>query len=59
MRYRSASLAVMMLLGLSAGDKVALAHLPIFDDGTEVDAEHALVSLDIRRVSVDSSPNAM
>jgi hypothetical protein len=47
MRYTSASLTVMMLLGLSAGGNVALAHLPLFDDGTAVDAEHALVISDI------------
>lgn len=40
-------LNVMVFLAVCTGAQVALAHLPIFDDGTAVDAEHALVISDI------------
>jgi len=37
----------LILLALSSSGKVALAHIPIFDDGTAVDPEHALIISDI------------
>ncbi len=38
---------VMVLLTFFAANKAALAHLPLFDDGTAVDPEHALVISEI------------
>jgi hypothetical protein len=40
-------LNAVVLLAVAGGAQVASAHLPIFDDGTAVDAEHALVISDI------------
>ena len=37
----------------------AVAILPILDDGTAVDAEHALVISDIQRVNVGGLSNAL
>lgn len=47
MRRRTGCLNVTVVLAVSGAAQVASAHLPIFDDGTAVDAEHALVISDI------------
>lgn len=47
MKRGSVYLNAMVFLTLSGGAPVASAHLPIFDDGTAVDAEHALIISDI------------
>jgi hypothetical protein len=47
MKRGTVCLNAMVFLAVSGGAQVALAHLPIFDDGTAVDAEHALVISDI------------
>jgi hypothetical protein len=47
MRFGEIILRVMVFLALSGGGPIASAHLPIFDDGTAVDAEHALFISDI------------
>ena len=49
----------MVFLTVSGGAQVASAHLPIFDDGTAVGAEHALVISDIRRVNVGGLSNSL
>jgi hypothetical protein len=51
MKRRTVCLNAMVFLTVSGGAQVASAHLPIFDDGTAVDAEHALVISDIPRSS--------
>ena len=38
---------IVVVLVLSSGVQIASAHLPLFDDGTAVDAEHALLIPDI------------
>jgi len=47
MKPSTVYLNAMILLAASGGAQVASAHLPIFDDGTAVDPEHALVISDI------------
>ncbi len=47
MKHETRCLNVMAVLAVFAGAQVASAHLPILDDGTAVDAEHALVISDI------------
>lgn len=47
MKRSTVYLNAMVFLAVSGGAQVASAHLPIFDDGTAVDAEHALVISDI------------
>jgi hypothetical protein len=47
MKRRTVCLNAMVFLAVSGGAQVASAHLPILDDGTAVDAEHALVISDI------------
>jgi hypothetical protein len=47
MKRRTVSLNVIVILAVSIGAQVATAHLPMLDDGSAADAEHALVILDI------------
>jgi len=47
MKRSTVYLNAMVFLTVSSGARVASAHLPILDDGTAVDAEHALVISDI------------
>ncbi|MBP7937378.1 MAG: hypothetical protein KA354_22260 [Phycisphaerae bacterium] len=47
MKRRTVCLNSTVFLAVFGGAQVASAHLPIFDDGTAVDAEHALVVSDI------------
>lgn len=47
MKRGRALLSAMVFFVLSGGAPIASAHLPIFDDGTAVDAEHALFISDI------------
>ena len=41
MRFGKIILRVMVFLALSGAAPIASAHLPTFDDGTAVDADHA------------------
>lgn len=59
MKRGTAYLNAMVFLAVSGGGQVASAYLPILDDGTAVDAEHALVISDIQRVNVGGLSNAL